>query len=589
MSKRATNDSEMTKLESERPHPAEPGNFFNEMSSHELERFLDFVSRFMTETHDTMLLEIPAREMPMMVQLMRSHLHGRLETPSSLIDGSGLARGTAHRLIEEMVGKGLIVKRPRTRSGKTFSLHPTRQLIDAWVNYLRRVKSLLGAAFGLSEDTDYFFGASYLATASVAPLPVMHRKLNLPGGLRLLLHADASFMAMQKLKRQFEMHFGTEIEVRALSIDRLYQEILDNAGRTQSRYDLVTCDVCWMEEMIQACAIRPVQVPEGGEARDLMDFHPEALSTVQRDDALYGIPVQTTPELFLYRTDIFEQNGLEPPQRLSEVLDCARQLHGSARGLCGICWNGARGTPVGTSFMMLMADFGQPVLNLPRVGKGFRDQQLAGQELVPMLDSPEALEAAEFLVELLSWSPPNVLQMSWYERARCYADGQAAMAYCYTQILPMIENHPESPGYGRTGYLPHPTAPGTPRSAPLGGWNICVPANLKSARIGDVTEAARTLTSASATKLYIENGSLVSSRFSVCNDPVVAHGRPVIATVDQMARSGQLQTWARPAVPQFNTLVRILGEEIHTMLLRNKKPAAALRDAQARCERAMGL
>lgn len=89
-------------------------------------------------------------------------------------------------------------------------------------------------------------------------------------------------MAMQKLKRQFEMHFGIEIEVRALSIDRLHQEILDNAGRTYSRYDLVTCDVCWMEEMINAEAIRPVQTLEGVEAQDLMDFHPEALSTAKR-------------------------------------------------------------------------------------------------------------------------------------------------------------------------------------------------------------------------------------------------------------------------------------------------------------------
>ncbi|WP_439525021.1 extracellular solute-binding protein [Marivita sp.] len=579
----------MTHLESEKPQSAGPGNFFNEMSAHELERFLDFVSRFMAETQDTLLLGMPAREVPIMVQLMRSHLRGRLETPSSLIDGSGLARGTAHRLIEDMVENGLIVKRPRTRSGKTFSLHPTRQMIDAWVNYLRRVKSLLGTAFGLSEDTDYFFGASYLATAAVAPLPVMPSKLYLPSGLRILLHADAGFMAMQKLKRQFEMHFGTEIEVRALSIDRLHQEILDNARRSQSRYDLVTCDVCWMEEMIQADAIRPVDLPEGSEARDLMDFHPEALATAQRGEVLFGIPVQTTPELFLYRTDIFEQFGLEPPRHLCDLVDCARQLHNPARGLSGICWNGARGTPVGTSFMMLMADFGQPVLNLSRVGNGFRDQQLDGEELTPMLDSPEALEAAEFLVELLSWSPPKVLLLWWFARAGGLAAGRAAMAYSYTQILPLIENQPDSPAYRRTGYLPHPTAPGIPRSAPLGGWNICVPSNLKPARIGDVTEAARTLTSAAATKLYIENGSLVSSRFSVCNDPVVAHGRPVIATVDQMARAGQLQTWARPAVPQFNTLVRILGEEIHTMLLRNKKPTAALRDAQARCERAMGL
>lgn len=577
----------MTKMElTERPG-VRAGGFFSDMSGHELDRFLDFVSRFLDETQDCLGLDMPAREVPIMVQLVRSHLRGRMETPSSLIDSSGLARGTAHRLIEDMVDRGLIAKRPRTKSGKTFSLHPTPMLIDAWLNYVRRMKALLGTVFGLEEDTDYFFGASYLSSAAVAPLPVLSEKLDLPGGLRVLLHADATFMAMQKLKRQFELHFGVELSVRALSIDRLHEEILEDMTRPVSRYDIVTCDLCWMEELIRAGAIRPIDQMGPGSSLEYMDFHPEALSTALRGETLYGLPVQTTPELFIYRSDLFAEADLTPPATLAEMLDCARALHRPEIDRSGICWNGARGTPVGTTFMMLMADFGQPVLNLPPMGDGFRGQDLGPEHLVPMLTAPKALEAAEFLVELLTYSPPNVLQMSWYERAKCYAQGQAAMGYCYTQILPIIENDPTSPACGRTGYLPHPSGPGQRPIAPLGGWNICLPANLKDSRFAAVKQAAQTLTSAAATKLYIENGSLVSSRFSVCNDPAVAHDRPVIATVDKLARAGQLQTWPRPAVPQLNTLVRILGEEIHTMLLRNKKPGAALRDAQARCERTM--
>jgi multiple sugar transport system substrate-binding protein len=566
-----------------------PSGFFNEMSGHELDRFLDFVSRFLEETRDSLGLETPAREVPIMVQLMRSHLRGRMETPSSLIEGSGLPRGTAHRLIEDMVGRGLIAKRPRTRSGKTYSLHPSRKLIEDWLNYVRRMKSLLGTAFGLDEGTDYFFGASYLSAAGIPPLPVMSQKLSLPGGLRILLHADPAFMAMQRLKQQFELHFGIEIDVRALSIDRLHDEILENAGRAQSRYDLVTCDVCWMEEMIRAGAVQEIERLEGPDSREFMDFHPEALSTNQRGNALFGIPVQTVPELFIYRIDLLSEAGVAPPVTLEEMRTAARRLNDPVRGIHGICWNGARGTPVGTTFMMLMADFGQPVLNLPRTGTGFVDRDLAPENLVPMLLGPEATAAAELLIELLEYSPPNVLQMSWYERARCFADGHAAMSYCYTQLLPVIESDPGAVAHGRTGYLPHPAAAGVPQIAPLGGWNICVPGNLKPARLDAVRQAARTLTSAAATKLYIENGSLVSSRFSVCNDPSVAHGRPIIATVDRMARSGQLQSWPRPAVPQLNTLVHVIGEEIHMMLLRNKKPHAALRDAQARCEKVMGV
>ncbi|ETX28638.1 extracellular solute-binding protein [Roseivivax isoporae] len=560
---------------------------YKEMSGHELSRFLDFVARIGTET-ETCLGIGPLREMPVMVQLLRSHIEGRLETPSSLIASSGLPRGTAHRMIEDMVERGLIHRRPRTRSGKTYSLHPSPDLIRQWLDYARRMKSLVGTAFGLPQGTEYFFGASYLSGSIIPPLPVMREKLDLKGGLRLLLHADPAFLAMQKVKQQFEMHFGTTIEVRALSIDRLRREILENARRPHSTVDIVTCDLAWMAELADKGALHPLSDLVESET-DLADFHPEALNSARPGGVLYGLPVQTTPELLIYRTDIFAERGLAPPRTPREVLATARALHDPVSGLNGICWNGARGTPVGTTFMMLMADFGQPILNLPHTAAGFSDQDLQPHHRRPMLDTPEAREAADFLIELLAVSPDNVLQMSWYERAQCYFHGRAAMAYSYTQIMPMFENDPTSPAHGRTGYALHPSAEGVESIAPLGGWHLCLPANLRENRLAASWQAARTLTSPAATKLYIENGSLVSSRFSVCNDPAVAHSRPIIPVVDRFARAGKLKAWPRPAVPELNDLVRILGEEVHTMLLRNKMPAAALRDAQARCEKVMRL
>ncbi|MDE0114339.1 MAG: ABC transporter substrate-binding protein, partial [Albidovulum sp.] len=262
-------------------------------------------------------------------------------------------------------------------------------------------------------------------------------------------------------------------------------------------------------------------------------------------------------------------------------------LHDHRRGFSGICWNGARGTPVGTTFLMLLADFGQPVLNLPRIGNRFLDAELSPDHFRPQLHSDAALEAAEFLAELLAYSPDNVLQMSWYERAKCYAEGNAAMAYCYTQIMPMFLNDPKSPAHGRTGFALHPSARGQQRIAPLGGWNLCIPANVTASRVAPLREAVRTLTSAAATKLYIENGSTVSSRFSVCNDPGVARGHPIIPIVDGMARRGQIQAWPRPAVGELSEIVRILGEEIHAMLLWNKRPKTALQDAHARIDELM--
>ncbi len=454
----------------------------HEMSGYELDRFLEFVGKLQAETE--ICLEIAqAREMPVMLQLLRSHLHGRPETPSSLIAASGLPRGTAHRMIESMIERGLIQRRPRTSSGKTFSLHPSAGLIRNWLDYARRMKSLVGSAFGLSQGTDYFFGASYLSASIIPPLPVMQDKLPLKDGLRLLLHADPAFLAMQRVKQQFEIHFGTPIEARALSIDRLRREILENASRPSSKFDIITCDICWMAELIDKDVVHPITDLAETRENDILDFHPEALSTAQAGTTLYGVPVQTTPELLIYRTDVFEAAGLAPPNTLTETLETARCLHRPAPGISGICWNGARGTPVGTTFMMLMADFGQPVLNLPRTADGFVARPLGPEGFRPMLDGGCSLDTAEFLMELLAVSPDNVLQMSWYERAQCYAAGHAAMAYCYTQIMPMFESDPNSPAHGRTGYALHPSREGVPQIAPLGGWNLCVPRNLRPARL----------------------------------------------------------------------------------------------------------
>jgi len=560
---------------------------FVEMPNHEMDRFLDFISTFHAETQECLDAVTPVRELDVILTLMRSHLRGRLETPSSLIAASGHPRGTAHRMVNSLVDRGLITRRSRTKTGKTFSLHPSPNLISQWLDYARRIKSVVGSAFGMPEGTDYFFGASYLSASIIPPLPVLQEKLGLTGRLRLLLHADPTFMAMKNLKRQLELHFGTEIDVNAMSIDGLRREILDNAKRKASRYDIITCDLCWMAELIDQEVLLPIGDLGSADLRDTPDFHPEALNTVKRGATLFGLPVQTTPELFIYRTDLLEERDLQPPKTVERMLALAQELHECEKGVSGICWNGARGTPVGTTFVMLMADLGQPMINLRRVGDGFSDQDLLPEHYRPALNTPEALQAAELLLALREFSPASVLQMSWYERAQCYAQGHAAMAYSYTQIMRVFYNNPESPAYANTGYCLHPSAAGRSQIAPLGGWNLCIPANVREHREEAAKTAVHTLTSAAATKLYIESGSMVSSRFSVCNDPAVSYNRPIIPVVDRMARAGQLQSWPRPAVAELSVLIQIIGEEIHEMLLRNKNPVVVLQNAQARCDRVM--
>ena len=106
-----------------------------------------------------------------------------------------------------------------------------------------------------------------------------------------------------------------------------------------------------------------------------------------------------------------------------------------------------------------MAAFGRPVINLRRAPDGFDAEHVECEEMRPAFLSLEARQTVEYLLELIQFSPPNILSMNWYDRAVAYQRGKVAMAYSHTMLAPLYETDPTSPAYRKTGYLPHPVGP----------------------------------------------------------------------------------------------------------------------------------
>jgi multiple sugar transport system substrate-binding protein len=118
----------------------------------------------------------------------------------------------------------------------------------------------------------------------------------------------------------------------------------------------------------------------------------------------------------------------------------------------------------------------------------------------------------------------------------------------------------------------------------MGGYSLAIPANIAANRIGEVWRALQAFTTASATKLYLANGSLASPRTSVSRDPEVAALSPLISAIDEMAGKGYMRMWPRPPVPGIADLIAIAGEEIHDVLSGTKTMREALSTAQGRAE-----
>lgn len=552
---------------------------------------IEFIEDFVDEIDAALDISAPNPHLNMSLHLVKNHLEGRISTASSVIATSSVPYATARRKLAELQEAQLIEMRPRTKSGKSFSLHPSATLLQNWAQLsdrlLRLAKKTIGDSKTSRAEAEYYYGGTYQVGRSIQPPQVLPDPLTLSGGLRILVHGDPTFMVMESLKRQFEQVVGTKISQRAFSIDRLHEEILRNGERPSSRYDIIASDLPWIGEFVSRGLLTPLDEVLDLDLLDPGDFHTAGWRAAHWAGRPYGVPSQTTPELMFYRKDWFAEAGIAPPVSTDAVLEAAAQLHHPMKGRYGIAWNAARGTALGHTFMMTCADFGQPILDLDPIAGGFDAEHLDRDNLVPTINTPRALEAAEYLMALLEFSPPDILSMSWYERVRPYAAGKIAMAYGYTLLAPYFELDEASPAKGNTGYLPHPAGPAGLPIAPVGGYVLCIPANLSDDRKEEAAKALVAFTSPEAQKLYILNGSRTAPRYSVGADPDVRKLSPIFEAVDAMSWRDELQFWPRPPIPQINELIAICGQELHDMLRGVVTPREALATAQARAEEVM--
>jgi len=565
------------------------------MTKDEMLRIIEFVEASRNPQAQLTCLQTADPVWRMLLMLIRRHLEGKPVTITSLAASSDVPYGTAMRRIDELLEQEIILRRPRTRTGRSFSIHPAEKLLDDFQIFAQQIKRLVARTFGLPGAVDrdgeagleFYFGGAYMA-ARVIPAPsIMPSGLGVGETLRILTHTDPTFMAMEQVAPALRQSMGCGIHFAARDLDLLHGAIIENGQKPVSDYDILGVDLPWIGEFATAGLLLPLDdaITQSGFTHS--DFHPAGWEAARYGGRQYGIPMQTTPELLFYRMDQFSAAGLPPPVTAADVLQAGRTLHQPSRGLYGIAWNGKRGTPIGHTFMQVMAAFGQPLLNLRKIGHDFDAGEMLEENRRPCLQSEAALQTAEYLLALLPISAPDVLNMQWNDRIRAYREGRVAMTYGWTVRASAFELDPRSPARGKTGYVPHPHGPAGFNISPIGGLVLSIPTNIAPERRDLAWQAIRWLTSPEIMKMFVQNGSVVSPRFSVSADPEVRSAFPIIAAVDRMAQLGQLQLWPRPQVPEFNAIVAILGEHIHDMMQGLVTPKVALSLCQTQIERCL--
>lgn len=262
-----------------------------------------------------------------------------------------------------------------------------------------------------------------------------------------------------------EQNPNVDFEILKLSGPELLEQTVIELRSGSGAFDLVMIDDPFAPQMQEAGWL--VNLEEMYERHDveLNDDLIDNIVTLGRypyseDGTLYALPYVGNVSLFAYRQDLAEEYGFDELETWDDALEFARQIDENEEDISPVVFRGVAGNPIVTGFMPIFWSHGAQVLDA---------------EGRPAFDTPEALEAVEFFLELAEYAPEGVVS---YESAQVrdgLLAGTAAMAIeVWPGWIGDLEDPEESDVVGMVEVSAHPrqTEPPAPL---LGIWLLGIP------------------------------------------------------------------------------------------------------------------
>ncbi len=253
-------------------------------------------------------------------------------------------------------------------------------------------------------------------------------------------------------------------EILKLSGSSLFEKSVIDMKSGVGTYDLVLID-----------DPNATQIQKAGWLTDLGSMYKESGITLDPDfiptltklgrypygdsGILYSLPLVGNVELFAYRKDLFEKYSLAAPDTWDDVLIAAKTLAANEPDIYPVLFRGSKGNPIVTGFLPLFWAFGGNIL-------------VDGK---PAMNSPEALAALEFFLELAKYAPEGVAMYQSAQVKDAIYSGKGAMAIeVWPGWIKNLDNPDESAVVGKVVVTKHPSQ--VDKSSPMiGVWLVGIP------------------------------------------------------------------------------------------------------------------
>lgn len=144
------------------------------------------------------------------------------------------------------------------------------------------------------------------------------------------------------------------------------------------------------------------------------------LASIPYKGVRWDIPYALTSEMWWYRKDVLDEAGVAPPQTWDEFLAAAEALNDPENNFYGIAIAAGPGEWTAWHYEVLLWQNGGFVFDT---------------ELQPIVDSPESIEALNFLKQLHQYSPPESATWEWWDSIDAFTSELVAISMYGGRLL----------------------------------------------------------------------------------------------------------------------------------------------------------
>lgn len=265
--------------------------------------------------------------------------------------------------------------------------------------------------------------------------------------LRVLLKEGYEIEAIQEFQGEFEEATGITVELEVYNEPTARQKLVLDASSGTGTYDITSASFWNLPEFVSAGWLQPLDeyVSKAKDEWLHMEDIPEgAMESMTIDDKLYALPHTTIGGMFYYRSDVFEELGLEPPQTVEEIMAAAKTIKEERPDLIPFTARGA------SNFASLGTELGWAY------GYG---AELFDESGNPQAASPEMKQAMTDFVTLMSdYGPSDAATLTFTQAGEKFSSGNAAMMFDTSGFGTIFEDPAQSRVAGKIGYTT-PTGP----------------------------------------------------------------------------------------------------------------------------------